>query len=291
MTKEQVLKQVEQRLGALSEDALRAIEVALDVLAAEHPGNGSGQEESPLAFVGSSPPWDELTRLSLEERSHIMAELEQRNKAWLEAKCREFGAMWLLVVDGQVLRWGASLGAYVTNEEKVEIGARTGKFPLYYEADWSLTIEETRWHTTHFGGDAYPTLPIQFVSGAVAVDVAADFDTGGLEIYADATLLQTQSVFTVEAGDTERSGTHLSSTYRYLPKPIEVRLIAADGADASVRPQRSAVRTVRCILDWHNSPFVSVNPHRTALVGRLTCLELQPTVVLDFAQRQTTVQF
>jgi hypothetical protein len=32
-----------------------------------------------------------------------MQELEERNKAWPEAKCQGLGAMWLLVVDGQSL--------------------------------------------------------------------------------------------------------------------------------------------------------------------------------------------
>lgn len=284
MTKEEVLKQVEQRLGALNHDARCAVEVAVEVMTAA--SNNATTRQPPLPpFEGSNPSWEEMTRLSLEERSRIMQELEECNKAWLEAKCQDLGAMWLLVVDGQILRWGASLASFVTDEEKAEIGERTGKFPLYYEADWSLMIEEINWHPTNYPGDAYPTLAIQFASSSAVADTVAGFDTGGMETYADAAPLQARGVVTVGVGDVERSAVHLGSPYRYLPKPIEVRLLAADGR------QRAALRTVRCVLDWHNSPFVIINLNRVALVGRLTCLDLQPIVCLDFAQQQTTVQF
>jgi hypothetical protein len=185
MTREVVLEQVGQRLGTLSEDVRRGVEAALDVIAFERLSQRAVQEQPSSAFVDANPTWDAMTRLGLEERSRAMQELERRNQAWLEAKCQELGALWLLVVDGQVLRWGRSLGSYVTDEEREEIGERTGKFPLYYEAEWSLLIEEE---------------------------------------------------------------------------------------------------------GWPASPFVTVNPHRVALVGRLPCLDLQPAVLLDSAQRQTTVQ-
>jgi hypothetical protein len=183
MTKEEILSQVEERLGVLNHDARCAVEVAVEVMTAASNNATLTLGQQPLPrFEESNPSWQEMTQLGLQERSRLMQELEQRNKTWLEAKCQQLGAMWLLVVDGQVLRWGTSLASFVTDEEKAEIGKQTGKFPLYYEADWSLMIEES-------------------------------------------------------------------------------------------------------------SPFVIINPSRVALVGRLACLDLQPIVSLDFAQRQTTVQF
>jgi hypothetical protein len=37
------------------------------------------------------------------------------------------------------------------------------------------------------------------------------------------------------------------------------------------------------------SPFVVINPDRTALIGRDILLQLKPQVLLDFAKRQTQI--
>jgi hypothetical protein len=104
MIKEEILKQVEQRLGALNHDARCAVEVAIEVMTAASENATTRLQPLP-PFEESNPSWEEMTRLNLGERSCIMQELEERNKAWLEARCQQLGAMWLLVVDGHVLRW------------------------------------------------------------------------------------------------------------------------------------------------------------------------------------------
>jgi len=48
---------------------------------------------------------------------------------------------------------------------------------------------------------------------------------------------------------------------------------------------------VLMIEDWQSSPFVAINPQRTALVGRKAFLKLQPVVHLDFASRQTELEY
>jgi hypothetical protein len=78
---------------------------------------------------------------------------------------------------------------------------------------------------------------------------------------------------------------HLGSRFAYAVKYLEVVLAAADGTE------RQAVHSVLCVRNWPQSPFVTVNPNRTALVGRDLCLLLQPQVTLDFAQHETTVRW
>ncbi len=46
-----------------------------------------------------------------------------------------------------------------------------------------------------------------------------------------------------------------------------------------------------CIKEWRASPFVAINPNRTALVGRGLFHKLAPIVHLDFAARQTEIEF
>jgi len=45
------------------------------------------------------------------------------------------------------------------------------------------------------------------------------------------------------------------------------------------------------VKNWRTSPFVAINPKRTALVGRDTMLQLKPVVSLDFANCQTEVEY
>ena len=44
---------------------------------------------------------------------------------------------------------------------------------------------------------------------------------------------------------------------------------------------------LNCVINWRFSPFVSITSHRTALAGRDLFLELQPSILLDFANRST----
>ncbi len=44
-------------------------------------------------------------------------------------------------------------------------------------------------------------------------------------------------------------------------------------------------------ISWQSSPFVAINPQRIALVGREAFLKLQPIVHLDFAARQTEIEY
>jgi len=46
---------------------------------------------------------------------------------------------------------------------------------------------------------------------------------------------------------------------------------------------------IYCVLNWRMSPFVAINPNRTALIGRDIMFELKPRVLLDFDKRQTEI--
>lgn len=50
-------------------------------------------------------------------------------------------------------------------------------------------------------------------------------------------------------------------------------------------------KNIFCVLNWMNSPFVQINPNRSALIGRGPLLDLRPKVELDFDNRQTEVRY
>jgi hypothetical protein len=113
--------------------------------------------------------------------------------------------------------------------------------------------------------------------------VAADFDTGSFDVFADWDRLESQGLVQPQPGDTARSSVHLSQPYVYLRRQLQVGLTAEDGS------HREVTRLIFCVRHWTSSPFVRINPTRPALVGRGLCLSLAPQIKLDFAHHLTTL--
>jgi hypothetical protein len=196
-----ILRKVERELGPLDKRAREAVLRGLELAFKK------GEPPKPaIAWQGENPTYAEAERLSLSERSRRMGELEAQNQTWLERKCEELGASWLIVVDGEVLAHGATLADYVTDDALLKWCEQTGKLPLVYEHPRLLTIEESApWHLTAYPQDAYPTLKLALVgngsglqskplSEANRADFVADFDTGSLETYVNLDSLRAQGI-------------------------------------------------------------------------------------------------
>jgi hypothetical protein len=273
MTVDEILAEVERRMGALDERTKQAVTLALQL--AEQHGLPKWQ--------GENPTWDEWQRMSEEERQAVMDELEQRNRVWLEWMRQALRAEWLLIVGGEIVRYGASWDEYPSDDELETLIQRLGKVPLLSAAD--PMIEETAWNPTRYPADFYPALPVTFqgLTGQ-SITLVADFDTGSRYTFADADLLQRQGIIALPPTTLWAVGWHLNRPFRYTPKSLIVILTAADGT------QKTASQTILCVRNWQQSPFVAVNPNRTALVGRSLCLATQAKILLDFARQVTSVQ-
>jgi len=171
VTKQDILNEVERQMGLLDEEAKRAVSAALDLVLPTAPPPGAPAPSQPaLAWQGENPPFEEMAKLDVDERSRIIQELEDRNLAWLQARCEELKAGWLLVIDGQVLRCGSTLVNYLQEAELDALSQQTGKFPLIYVHPRLLGIEEiTSWHATSYPGDFYPTIRTVFERGTDAI--------------------------------------------------------------------------------------------------------------------------
>ncbi len=281
MTKTEIFAELERRMGPLDETAKQVVDVTLELVGQP---DDDAPSVPPLTFQGENPPFAEMVKLSEEERLRIMDELADINNDWLERKRVELGARWMLVVDGEVLAHGPTLANYPSQQELYEMCEKTGKMLLLHEAP--LLIEErSAWHPTIYPADSYPTLPITFTGNNQSADVVADFDTGSSDVCVDADVLQGQGIIQIPPFTPWRRATHLGRDFWYTRMGVEISLTATDGS------RRSAVHRILCIRDWTQSPFVAVNPTRAALVGRDLCLQLQPTVALNFAQRETMLQW
>jgi hypothetical protein len=273
MMVDEILAEVERQMGALDERTKQAVTLALQL--AEQHGLPKWQ--------GENSTWDEWQRMSEEERQATMDELEQRNRVWLEWMRQTLQAEWLLVVDGKIVRYGASWNEYPSDDALEALIQQLGKVPLLFAAD--PLIEETAWSPTRYPDDFYPTLSVTFQGLAgQGITLVADFDTGSRHTFADADLLQRQGVIHLLPTTLWAVSWHLNRSFRYTPKSLIVILTAADGT------QKTASQTILCVRNWQQSPFVAVNPNRTALIGRSLCLAMQAKITLDFAQQVTSVQ-
>ncbi len=278
MTKADIIAEVEKRLGPLDEKAKRAVEMAMELM-----------ERLPTTkpepkWQGENPSFDQAAKMLPRERGMLLQALEQQNREWLERKLKELNARWLLVIDGEVVRYGTATTDYLTDEELLALCRERGKLPLLFMP--LRPIEETtRWHSTIYDNDAYPTITLRVLSDNATYDLIADFDTGSSEVYLDADTLVRQRIIRVIDADPIYESTHLGRPFEYVIKFVRLALVDVDG-----KPRETRVLTV-CVFDWHQSPFVSINPNRKALVGRDLCLLLQPKITLDFSRHETTIHW
>ena len=273
MIADEIFAEIEKRLGTLDEQARKAVKLALKLV----------EEKFHPPWQGENPTWNEWQRMNEEKRERVMDELEQRNREWLERVRKTLGAFWLLVIDGQVVRYGNSPKDFPSPEEIEKLCQQWGKVPLWYEPN-PLVEESSFWQTTVYVGDAYPSLPIIFANGGQRCETIADFDTGAIEVYTSAEMLEQHGIFVFPPATLWRSGHHLGEIYRYTRIHLYVGLTDGNIEQGEPHP-------VICVRNWQQSPFVAINENRTALVGRSLCLSLKPKVILDFEQKTTTLHW
>ncbi|MDW8030077.1 MAG: hypothetical protein RMK94_16995 [Armatimonadota bacterium] len=278
MTKEEIVAEVEKVIGPLDERTKQAIELAMKLI------EQRTEPTCELQWQGENPSFEEASKLSPKERGQILQALERRNRTWLEQKLKELKARWLLVIDGEILRYGTTLTEQLTDEELMSICHKWGKLPLLFMP--LRPIEETsRWYLTIYENDAYPTVALRVLSDSITCDFIADFDTGASEVYLDADVLERQGIIQITFADPIYESIHLGQPFEYVVKSIRLALLDENGL-----PNETTMFSV-CVFNWHQSPFVAINPNRVALVGRDLCLSLQPQINLDFSQHQTTIRW
>jgi hypothetical protein len=280
MSVEEVLREVEKQLGELDERAKEAVKLALKL------AQGEVAKVAEPVWQGENPPFKEMANLGIEERSRIMNELEERNREWLLRRCEELGAMWLLVVDGQIYAHGKNLADNPPTEEEIlDLAQRTGKLPLFFIHPSLLWVEETAWHPTVYADDFYPTVRCRFYSDGSFWTASGDFDTGSASTFVSYEEMSARGIVQLLPSDVIRQLSHLGQVFQFFVRTIHLGLLADDGSE------RIARLRVLCVFNWQQSPFVAVNPNRVVLVGRDICLRLQPKITLDFANLTTSLTF
>jgi hypothetical protein len=238
-----------------------------------------------LNFIGENLSPEAYRKLSFDERGALNERLQEQNRQWLEEKFSRLHAAWLIVMDGEVIASGDSLHNYPRIEQIREIISRYGKQPFIFINDLFVAIEESHsnWNPTVYRRDFYPTVSLTLRTDSGSVEIVADFDTGAASSFIDLDLLLSHQVIDLYESENVVSSKHLGESFRYVSKPINVEIKLSTGEP------RTLELPIQCIGNWNGSPFVRINPRRTALAGRDIFLQLQPSILLDFANRRTKI--
>lgn len=94
-------------------------------------------------FQSKNPRLQEYLRLSEEHQLELWQAARQKNLDWLTRTFAALPAGWIMVIDGEVTRCGASLGDFPSDEELTRIEQESGKFPFVFLSDDLLAVEES----------------------------------------------------------------------------------------------------------------------------------------------------
>lgn len=227
--------------------------------------------------------------LDPQRRDALALRLQDRNWNLIQSTLERRGWEWMMWLDNRIVRASHSLEDYPAAEDIMSLGNETGNPPLIFVRN--PVIEESAWVSLSHD-DWYPTLPIHIGEPswndsqliASGMPLLSDFDTGTAVQLIDADALA-HSGWISTAFDPRPAirGRHLSREYIYVVRNLRIGILDEAGT------MRSGILPLRCVTDWQQSPLVSVNPQRQALIGRGVLLRLGLLIELDGANRSTRV--
>jgi len=210
--------------------------------------------------------------------------LKELNRKWLQEKFSSLNAVWLMVMDGQILAWGKTTKNYPKPAQIMELCQKTGKYPFIFINDDAMAIEESfsGWNQIK-AHDFYPTVPVTLNSDSGSAKLIADFDTGSAFSFVNYDFLLTHKVVQHEFKEYVENSVHLGQPYECILKTVTATMTTISGEAVSLKAD------VYCVENWPKRPFVKINPKRIALVGRNLLLELKLCTLLNFDRRQTEI--
>jgi hypothetical protein len=225
--------------------------------------------------------------LDSERRDELALRLQDRNWDVIQGTLERNGWEWMIWLDGRIVRTSHSLRDYPTAEDIMALGNDTGSPPLIFVRN--PIIEETSWSPLPHNG-WYPTLSIYIGEQSwddaqlttADITLVSDFDTGTPEQLINADLLA-QAGWIPAAFDPRTSirARHLGREYIYTVQHLRI------GVTDEIGTMHSDILSCRCVRDWQQSPLVSVNPQRQALVGRGILLDLRLLIECVYSSNST----
>jgi len=159
MTTETLIEKVRAKFGTLDAQGEQLVAAALEIIQdANAPSTPLSQEN----FVSHNITLEEYRALPRDEKWRYQDRAMKLNRRWVDHQFQCLKAKWMMVIDGQVVRSGATLDNYPEDEDFIALCQETGKYPFVFTNPRVFAIEElpTLWHATNELGDAYPALAI-----------------------------------------------------------------------------------------------------------------------------------
>jgi hypothetical protein len=224
--------------------------------------------EDPFSF-----PLARFQALSDDEKAELVRRADRIARDRVDHELEARKAAWLVLVGNEVVLASGDPQAIPTAEDVLLLGAPKGLVAYLFEAPLIEEVPGPVSSWTALGGhDRYPTIRLT-IEGTTIV---ADLDTGSHGTLLDADLAPV-------SGGTWFSGKHLGSSFLWSPARVDVEIVSGNGKTV----QRAlAVRRVR---DWKASPFVRINPQRTALVGRDLLRAFSLSLILRSSEAETEI--
>ncbi|MBI2129863.1 hypothetical protein HYU07_06540 [Candidatus Woesearchaeota archaeon] len=83
-------------------------------------------------FLGKKVTLDEGLAMTHEERDAYQTEALNKNQEWIEHQLDLYGAEWVMIIDGEVVKHGVSLEDYPRDELVLSTGRKYNKFPYVF---------------------------------------------------------------------------------------------------------------------------------------------------------------
>jgi hypothetical protein len=212
--------------------------------------------------------------------THEVSSHWQKHGTWITATMNAKQWVWCVVIGTSVALGSGDLADFPTDTALRELGERFNLIPFAYSG--ILAPEEVpgparriNWNTTSYVNDSYPTLQAR-LNG---VDIQDDFDTGAYCTFVSSEIVPRDVL------NFPQEGEHLGKTYQYFTTSVPIEL--TDNKQSPIKRELAVI----VVENWHESPFVKINPSRRCLFGRDLLRAFPVAIVLNSKSRLTEVRY
>ena len=129
MNTETLIEKVRAKFGTLDAQGEQLVAAALEIIQeANAPSTPSSQEN----FVSRNITLEEYRALPRDAKWRYQDQAVKLNRHWVDNHFKRLKAKWMMVVNGQVVKHGATLDNYPEDEDFLALCQETGKYPFVF---------------------------------------------------------------------------------------------------------------------------------------------------------------
>jgi hypothetical protein len=231
---------------------------------------------------------EEYLEMDSEEQKRIQLKSYEEHQDWIEYELQLRNAEWIIVCNGEVIKFSQHFDEYPSDDELMEIGKRFNRIPFVFVK--TPLIEEIAWAQVS-AWDYYPTLEIILGKAGCREEtliqqgetIIADLDTGCPYIFVNYDEVLAKQYILPGPFRYAQARYHLGVRYLFYVIKLAIGIRDVNGA------LKCMDIPVHCVENWLHSPFCYVNTKRKALAGRNLLLKFPLMVKLSGKARSSIV--